>query len=416
MHFQTDSDVIIIGGGLVGLTLARALLRGGLRVILLDNSDAPAPTSVALHDSTYDQRVFAINRASENIFRALPSRHGSVWAGMQAQRISPYHDMHVWETSGAIHFSCLDIQEENLGHIIEQQVLLVALQEALQDCDNLQILRPAQWQSFSTYNDYIELHLAHGQRLTAALLIGADGAHSQVREQAGIGWASRDYGHHAVVATVRTELPHKKTAWQRFLPSGPLAFLPLSEPHSCSIVWSTHPNAAQKRLNMSEQDFREALGRAFAEKLGRIEQLHKPAVYPLVRRHAKHYVQPRLALVGDALRTLHPLAGQGVNMGLLDAATLAEVLIEAREKRHDLGNYWVLRRYERWRKAHNLLMLGAMDGFKSLFSNGFMPFSLVRNLGLDWADKNTLLKQQIMLQAMGIQGDTPQLARFSGSG
>lgn len=415
MKLQTDSDVIIIGGGLVGLSLAAMLLRGGLRVIVLDNSNAPLPTPVALHDAEFDQRVFAISRASENIFRALPNQTGSVWDAMQAQRTSAYQDMHVWENSGAIHFSGMDIFEENLGHIIEQQVMLVALQEALQKQDNLQLLRPAQWQAFTIHEDRIELLLQNGELVTAKLLIGADGARSQVREQAGINWQSRDYGHHALVATVRTELSHEKTAWQRFLPTGPLAFLPLTEAHTSSIVWSTHPDKAQALLSMPKQDFQQALAQAFAEKLGMVESVRGRAVFPLVRRHAKQYVQPRLALVGDSLRTIHPLAGQGVNLGLLDAATLAEVLIDAHEKRRDVGHYWVLRRYERWRKGHNLLMLTAMDGFKQLFSNGFLPLSLMRNLGLGSLNQNKLFKQSVMLQAMGINGDLPKLARWSGA-
>jgi len=415
MKPQTDSDVIIIGGGLVGLSLSAMLLRGGLRVTLLDNSDTPLPTPVALNDAEFDQRVFAISRASENIFRALPSTNGSIWDVMQDQRISPYQDMHVWEKGGAIHFSCMDIHEENLGHIIEQQVMLVALQAALQNHDNLQILRPAQWRRFTTHKDCIELFLDNGQSLSTSLLIGADGARSQVREQAGINWESRDYGHHALVATVRTELSHAKTAWQRFLPTGPLAFLPLTDPNTSSIVWSTYPDKAQELLNMPEHNFKQALEGAFSKRLGMVESVKERVVFPLVRRHAKQYIQPRLALVGDSLRTIHPLAGQGVNMGLLDAATLAEVLVDAHEKHHDVGHYWVLRRYERWRKGHNLLMLGAMDSFKRLFSNGFLPLSLVRNLGLGLANQSKLLKRQMILQAMGVHSDLPQLARWSGA-
>ncbi len=414
MKPNTDADVIIIGSGLVGLSLAAALLQGGLRVILLDSSDTPQAQPVALNDPTVDQRVYAISRASENIFRALPhQQHTRVWDAMQAQRVSPYQDMHVWENRAAIHFSCTDIHEENLGHIIEQQVMLAVLQQAVQT-DGVQRVCSAQLHSFSVQKNCVQVALHDGRTFTAAVLVGADGAQSQVREQAGIRWDSQDYGHHALVATVRTELPHTKTAWQRFLPTGPLAFLPLHEAHTSSIVWSTEPAQAKKLLRLPEPEFQQALEQAFAQKLGRIESVQGRALFPLIRRHAREYVQPRLALVGDALRTIHPLAGQGVNLGLLDATTLAEVLIDAQQQQHDLGHYQVLRRYERWRKGHNLLMLAAMDSFKTLFSNDFMPLRWVRSLGLNWADKNALLKQQLMLQAMGINGDLPRLARWSG--
>ncbi len=414
MNSSLDAEIIIVGGGLVGLTLAAALLRAGLSVIVLESSDAPLPSPVAPDATQFDQRVFAINRASENIFRALGQGCESAWTVMQEQRISPYHNMQVWEKQGSIEFCCADIFEENLGHIIEQQVMLVALQRIVQSYDTVQILRPAQWQSFTTHEQHIQVDLQDGRSLKAAVLIGADGAHSKVREQAGIQWDSQPYGHHALVATVRTELPHAKTAWQRFLPTGPLAFLPLSEPHTSSIVWSTPPEHAKALLNMSPAEFADSLQKAFDSKLGVIEATHSRGVFPLVRRHAKQYVLPRLALVGDALRTIHPLAGQGVNMGLLDAAALADVLIKAHAQHHDVGSYWTLRGYERWRKGHNLLMLNSMDAFKHLFSNDILPLRVARNLSLNVANKAPWFKQHMILQAMGVKGgDLPSLARWT---
>jgi 2-octaprenylphenol hydroxylase len=252
--------------------------------------------------------------------------------------------------------------------------------------------------------------LEDGREIQARLLVAADGANSRVRGLAGIPVRGWGYDQNAVVATVRPERPNRDTAWQRFMPSGPLAFLPINDGR-CSIVWSTSPEQAQQLLALEPEAFCEALGGASDYVLGEILETGPRASFPLRLQHATHYVQPGLALVGDAAHAIHPLAGQGVNLGFLDAATLAEVLTEARRASRDIGSHGVLRRYERTRKGDNLMMLAAMDGFKRLFGNDLAPLRLLRNLGLRLTDSADPVKQLIMRRALGMLGEQPRLAR-----
>jgi 2-octaprenylphenol hydroxylase len=261
-------------------------------------------------------------------------------------------------------------------------------------------------------DEAVRLELNNGEVLQTRLLVGADGARSWVREQCGIAVTSTDYHQRAVVATVRTEQPHRDTAWQRFLPGGPLAFLPLPEGY-CSIVWSTTPEHADALLAMDETAFCAALTDAFAARLGKVQSAVGRAAFPLSAQHAGRYVQPRIALVGDAAHTIHPLAGQGVNLGFADSAALAEVLIAALQKRQDIGSLGVLRRYERWRKGENLLMLEVMTGFQKLFGSELTAVRQARNLGLNLVQRLMPVKNLIIRRAMGLQGDLPALARKS---
>ena len=246
--------------------------------------------------------------------------------------------------------------------------------------------------------------------MRARLLVGADGAQSRVRHFARVQARGWPYDQQALVATVATERSHRETAWQRFLPNGPLAFLPLHDGRS-SIVWSTTPEQARQLLAEDEESFCRQLEQAFAATLGRIESCGERAAFPLRLQYVDSYVQPGLALIGDAAHTVHPLAGQGVNLGILDAASLAEVLLEARAQGKDIAALKVLRRYERWRKGHNLMMMAAMDGFKRLFGATWEPLRWMRNAGLNLTNALPPVKQLIMNQAMGRSGDLPALAR-----
>lgn len=247
--------------------------------------------------------------------------------------------------------------------------------------------------------------------LEADLLVGADGRDSWVRRQVGIEVKGWPYGQSAIVATVRPEHFHRETAWQRFLPSGPLAFLPLPD-GLCSIVWSTRPEEAERLMALDDTAFGEALTAAFGCTLGEVTLEGPRGLFPLRLQHALEYVRPGLALVGDAAHAIHPLAGQGVNLGLMDAAALAEVLLAARQRGRPMGSELTLSRYQRWRKGENLAMMAAMDGFKRLFSNRIPPLRLVRNLGLLAADRAEPLKRIIVRRAMGLSGDLPRLARW----
>jgi 2-octaprenylphenol hydroxylase len=394
-------DIAIIGGGMVGATLACALGGSKLRVAVVEPVAAPRQFPAG----DFDIRVSAITRATQNVFAAV-----GAWQGMVARRVQPYEAMHVWDAcgNGAIHFDCTELGEPDLGHIVENRVILAALLDRLGSFDNIDFLCPANATGLQLGADAAQLSLADGRTIEAKLLVGTDGTTSWVREQAGIdstGWA---YDQSALVATVKTSQHHRNAAWQRFLPSGPLAFLPLSDGYS-SIVWSTGHEQAEVLRTLPANEFLDQLQQAFGDALGGMESVGPRGVFPLRLQHADQYVRPRLALAGNAAHALHPLAGQGLNIGILDVAALAEVLLSA--GRRDIGSLALLRRYERWRKGDNIAMVGAMDVFKRLFSNDKMPLVRLRNAGLSLADRLHPVKNFFMRHGMGLAGDLPPLAR-----
>jgi len=401
-HTTNKYDVIIVGGGMVGAAFACALAGTRLQVALVEGKQPdlqwPKPT--------YDLRTSALSRASQRILEAL-----EVWPFIAAMRLSPYTDMHVWDSkgNGVIHFDCADIGEPSLGHIVENGVILAALYKRLTDIDNVSLLCPATPRAlYQGLNGYT-LTLDQGQTLQTDLIVAADGARSWVRQAAGIEVHTQDYQQTAVVTNVKTALHHQYTAWQVFLPSGPLAFLPLTDGYS-SIVWSTSPQNAQELLAMSEADFKAALQQSFNNTLGEITEAGELGAFPLRSLHAKHYVKPALALIGDAAHTIHPLAGQGVNLGFADAACLAEVLLDAMHAGKPIGDYQVLRRYERWRKGDNLSMLSAMSAFKTVFGSRSSLLRLGRNMGFNLANRITPAKNFLIRYAMGLAGDLLSMA------
>ncbi len=395
-------QVAVVGASMVGATLAAALGQRGHRVALVEAQPARPESAWA----EFDLRVSAVTRASQRIFEVL-----CAWPGMVSRRVSPYREMRVWDAAGpgSIHFDSADLGEPYLGHIIENRVMVAALEERLADLENVHWYRPASVSALEQSADGVVLTLDH-DRIKARVVVGADGARSRVRELAGLSCVGADYGQQALVATVRTEKGHHETAWQRFLPGGPLAFLPLLDGYS-SIVWSAPSWRVHELMAREADDFAVTLADAFGRRLGAVDWVGPRAAFPLRRQHAAQYVQPRLAVAGDAAHTIHPLAGQGVNLGLLDAAALAEVLCEAIDAGKDPGDFRVLRRYERWRKGHNLATEALMDGFKRLFGTGSVPISLLRGLGMNLTDFAAPLKRPIMRLAMGLQGDLPAMAR-----
>ncbi len=399
-----DYDLIIAGGGMVGSALACALGQSDLRIALLES----ATLERIRPNEDLDIRVSAINRASQRVFAAL-----GAWDGMIAWRVSPFRDMRVWDATGfgQIHFDSASIGEPLLGWIIENRVIQFALLERARQLPGVELLCPAALETAQPLDGTLwRIWLKDGRELTTRLLVGADGAQSKVRQLAGIDIGGWKYDQKAVVANVRAVEPHQETAWQRFLPTGPLAFLPLHDGR-CSIVWSTTPERADSLLAQDEHAFGRALADAFESRLGSIIQVGTRGAFPLCLQYAHGYVKPGLALIGDAAHVVHPLAGQGVNLGLLDAATLAEVVLDAVAEHREIGSLKVLRRYERWRKGDNLLMLGVMDGFKRLFGNPLPPVRLLRNIGLNLTDTIGPLKTLIARRAMGLEGDLPRLAR-----
>lgn len=396
-------DAVIIGAGMVGAACAAALAAGGLRIALVE---ARAPATDWPAGST-DLRVSAVTLASRHIFTGLDA-----WEAMTAERVSPFREMHVWDAAGngQVHFDCAHAGQEVLGYIIENRVIQRALLEQARGRDNVTLYCPAGVASLAFHDRRVGVTLDSGETLAAGVLIGADGAESKVRRLAGIPVQRRDYRQKAVVTTVATAQRHRETAWQRFLATGPLAFLPLWDGRS-SIVWSTTPAQAEHLCALDEPAFNRELEAAFDSRLGAVEHSGPRAAFALRRQHAERYTGPRLALVGDAAHTVHPLAGQGVNLGLLDAAALAEVMLDARDAGRDMGAATTLRRYERWRKGDNLLMMNALDGFKRLFGAEQWPVRLLRNLGMNCFDRAEPVKDRVMLHAMGLKGDLPRLAR-----
>ncbi|WP_457668471.1 UbiH/UbiF/VisC/COQ6 family ubiquinone biosynthesis hydroxylase [Thiolapillus sp.] len=395
-------DVIIAGGGMVGAALACALAEQDFRIVLLERKE---PTEDWAQHS-YDIRVSAISRASQNIFT-----HLQAWPGMVQRRVTPYEQMIVWESGGAeIRFHAADLGEPDLGHIIENRIIQIALWDRMRSLDNIEIRCPASISGLDTDEEAPHVVLNDGTQLSASLLVAADGARSSLRELAGISTGGWGYDQTAVVCTVRAEKGNQATCWQRFMHTGPLALLPMDE-DLFSIVWSTSPEQAQDLVDMPANDFNEALTRASEERLGKLELQGERGAFPLRLQHAKQYIKPGLALVGDAAHVIHPLAGQGVNLGLLDMAELVDVLVRARSKGHPPGSLHTLRRYERARKGENIAMQGSMDLFKRVFSNDLPPLKIIRNLGMGMTERLLPVKNLLIRNAMGTLGDTPSLAR-----
>ncbi len=404
-----QADLIIVGAGMVGSTLALALEGSGLDILVLDAS----PLEAADFDPQggFEPRVSALSAASQRIFERL-----GAWPGMSARRVSPYTDMHVWDGSGTgqIHFSAETVHAEVLGHIVENRVVQDTLLETMQRRGGQRLLGAARLERLERTPQGWQLTLDDGRQLNAPLLVAADGANSAVRRLAGCETREWDYLHQAIVTSVRCSEPHQRTAWQRFTDDGPLAFLPLErdgDQHWCSIVWSVTELEARRLMALDDAAFRAALGRAFEQRLGEVEEVDPRLCIPLRQRHAKRYVQPGLALIGDAAHTIHPLAGQGVNLGLLDAAVLAEVIEAAMARGERPEDIRVLSRFERRRMPHNLAMMAAMEGFERLFQADPLPLRWLRNTGLKAVQALPEAKALFVRQALGLSGDLPALAR-----
>ncbi|HFI7237554.1 TPA: FAD-dependent 2-octaprenylphenol hydroxylase [Escherichia coli] len=396
-------DVAIVGGGMVGLAVACGLQGSGLRVAVLEQR-VPEPLAA---DAPPQLRVSAINAASEKLLTRL-----GVWQDILSRRASCYHGMEVWDKDsfGHISFDDQSMGYSHLGHIVENSVIHYALWNKAQQSSDITLLAPAELQQVAWGENETFLTLKDGSMLTARLVIGADGANSWLRNKADIPLTFWDYQHHALVATIRTEEPHDAVARQVFHGEGILAFLPLSDPHLCSIVWSLSPEEAQRMQQASEDEFNRALNIAFDNRLGLCKVESARQVFPLTGRYARQFAAHRLVLVGDAAHTIHPLAGQGVNLGFMDAAELIAELKRLHRQGKDIGQYIYLRRYERSRKHSAALMLAGMQGFRDLFSSTNPAKKLLRDIGLKLADTLPGVKPQLIRQAMGLN-DLPEWLR-----
>jgi 2-polyprenylphenol 6-hydroxylase len=388
---MTRHDVIVVGGGVAGAAAALALSRRGFDVALLERASAPVPYD----PQRYDPRVLALSPGTVKLLDGL-----GVWSRIAAQRVSSYERMEVWERSPAqaLVFDAAELGVPELGFIVEENLLRAALWAAL-GAVSVQVDTSPRGLKLESGRPVLDLD--GGLRLEAALVVSAEGADSKLREWAGIEPVGWDYPQRAVVCHVETERPHRRTARQRFLPNGPLAFLPLADGRS-SIVWSTDVREAEELLALDDAAFRQRLADAFDHQLGAITAATKRLSFPLRLLHASDYVRPGLALIGDSAHVVHPLAGQGINLGLADAQALAEVLDQARVQRKALGNERVLKRYERRRKADNLEMLAMTDGLYRLFGQRAPGWDELRQLGMLAVSALPPLKRRLAQRAMGL--------------
>jgi 2-polyprenylphenol 6-hydroxylase len=394
-----EFDVVVVGGGMVGAALAAALGQAGRSVAVVE---ARLPPAFRAEDD-YDLRVSAVNRASQHLLERV-----GAWPGIIERRASAYRRMRVWDacSTGEIEFDAVEMGEPDLGHIVENRVIQEALLERLEQLDSVRLLAPFDVETLELGEHGACVGLSDGRELQARLVVGADGARSRIRELAGMQRSARDYGQTAIVATVATEVPHESTAWQRFLPTGPVAFLPLGDGRS-SIVWSATSAEAERLLGLDDVDFRHELARAADLRLGCITACSKRAGFPLVGGQSYPYVRARVALIGDAAHSIHPLAGQGVNLGFMDAAELAGVLDSSVR---DPGSMLVLRRYERARRGENEAVMRLMEGFRLLFGSQLPLLPWMRGRGMALAGTVQPLKRRLMAHALGKGGRRPELA------
>lgn len=425
-------DVAIVGAGIAGSALACALSvasesqsghssKPPLRIALIEAQNLPEgwpPCESGVN--CFDPRVSALTIASQTLLERI-----GAWPAIARQRISPFEQMQVWdaEGTGEIGFDAADVRSNVLGHIVENRVTVAALVNRLRESANIQIFQGQPVADLLLADPKIkspdaktqQLTLADGTIISSALVVAADGANSPLREMAGLATREWDYQHDALVCTVEIEHQHQKTAWQRFTPYGPLAFLPLSasDPSSshqssspqnqfCSIVWSQTREQTEQAMALDDAEFCQALGLAFEHRLGKVQSCSKRFSFPLRQRHAIDYVKPGFALVADAAHTIHPLAGQGINLGLSDVAVLSECILTAHARGQSIADIAVLSRYQRERKADNLAMMTAVEGFKRLFAPIPLPLRWLRNAGMSALDKRGAIKNRIIKHAMGI--------------
>jgi len=400
-----EFDIVVVGAGMVGASFA-ALVAGSpwganLRVGVLEASPFVMP-DLSKH---FDPRVVALTEASRELLDTV-----GAWPQIAARRVCPYRHMEVWEADGTGHieFDCAEVRQPSLGHIVENALIVEALLQQIDALPNVELLCPAKVTGLERVADSgdVLISLADGTTVGTRLVAAADGARSKVRDLCGLKLRQWDYGHRAIVTTVTSEREHGYTARQRFLPEGPLAFLPLRDErgdcHRCSIVWSQQTERAEELMALDDADFCRALTLAGDNCLGEITAVDKRYCIPLWQRHAVDYVLPGVALMGDAAHTIHPLAGQGVNLGFQDAMALAEEVARSLSRGLSAGEVAGLKRYQRRRKPHNLGMMATMEGFKRLFESRSAPLRLLRNDGMKLANHLGPVKNQLVRRAMGL--------------
>lgn len=396
-----DYDLAIVGGGIVGLTLACALKNSQLSVVLIEAK----PYSVAAAKG----QAYAVHMLSSRIFQGI-----GVWDRILPQ-IETFRQVCLSDAthSGVVEFQPADLGTEVLGYVAEHQALLTPLQEFVQQCPNVKYLCPAEVTESQYQPDGVEISLnveGKSQMIRTRLLVAADGARSRIRQNAGIKTRGWQYWQSCIVAFVKPEKPHNHTAYERFWSSGPFAILPLPG-NRCRIVWTAPHEEAKALVALDDEQFLVQLSRRYGEHMGKLELEGDRFVFPVQLMQSDRYVLPRLALIGDTAHCCHPVGGQGLNMGIRDAAALAQVLQSAYEQGEDIGGLAVLKRYERWRKRENLTILGFTDLLDRMFSNNLLPVVMARRLGLLMLRKVHPVKRYALQLMTGLRGRLPELAQ-----
>ncbi|WP_166263319.1 UbiH/UbiF/VisC/COQ6 family ubiquinone biosynthesis hydroxylase [Marinobacter caseinilyticus] len=408
---NSQFDILVAGGGMVGSSMALGLIAQGWRVALVESQPLEALVSAVADAGTaadFEPRVSAISPASA----ALLSRLG-VWSDVLTQRHCAYQAMEVWDGDGTgrIRFDADELHAPELGVIVENRILTQALFQALTR-SKVALFSGVRIKSMAMSDGRRVVGLDSGQVLTADLVVASDGAHSRIRQWSGLPTREWDYDQHAVVCTVETELDHQFTAWQRFTQTGPLALLPLltesGASRFCSVVWSQDTDEARRLMALDDQAFCVAIGRAFEHRLGAILGVSKRYSFALRQCHAKDYVDAGVVLVGDAAHSIHPLAGQGANLGFSDVRVLLDELAQARITQRPASDDAVLHRYQRRRKGENLAMMAAMEGFKRLFARDELSLRWLRNTGMRWLNRTPGLRNRFAIEAMGLRSQPDQ--------
>lgn len=396
-----DYDLAIVGGGIVGLTLACALKNSGLSVVLIEAK----PYSVAAAKG----QAYAVHLLSSRIFEGI-----GVWDKILPQ-IATFRRVRLSDADypGVVEFQPADLGTKELGYVAEHQALLLPLQEFLHECANVSYLCPAEVVKIEYEPGGVSISLLVGgetRTIRTRLVVAADGARSRIRKEAGINTRGWQYWQSCIVAFVKPEKPHNDTAYERFWPSGPFAILPLPL-NRCRIVWTAPHEEAKALVALDDEQFLAELSLRYGDQMGRLELEGSRFVFSVQLMQSDRYVLPRLALIGDAAHCCHPVGGQGLNMGIRDAAALAQVLQSAYNQGEDIGDLQVLKRYERWRKQENLTILGFTDLLDRVFSNNWLPVVVIRRLGLWMLLRVHPLKIFALKLMTGLKGRPPQLAQ-----
>lgn len=390
-----EFEVVIVGGGIVGLASALGLSQQNIKVAIIE----PKVISDHINDSVLHARVSAINVRSVEMLKSL-----GVWQSITDAQIAAFTNMEIWDQNSntKLGFSAREFSLTNLGFIVENQIIITALKQKL-DQSEVVFFNPDNISTIQQNSREFSIQLASGKKLSSQLLIGADGSNSFVRDFFQFEYDKKPYGQQAIIATIETDCPHQNTAYQKFLTTGVIALLPLYHSHYCSIVWSEASHKAKHIIAMDDAQFQQKLNQTFGERLGALKVLSKRTLFPLIERHVYQYCRRGIVLIGDAAHTMHPLAGQGLNLGLADVQTFVETVVAANKIGRDYGDITTLSKFEQARRIENTIMIKTMGGLKKLFCNNAVLPKNLRYFGCNIINQSKLLKRFFIYQAMGKQ-------------